>query len=92
MGIDIFTKKATEKSIEKITGKLEDLNDPAENLVDAINRKSSGGGVDLDRTLTDPTKAAPADLVGTLKGDIDDVKLELTGVSALADSISEVVG
>lgn len=55
---------------DKLVGKQDKLI-AGENITIVDNVISAaGGGVDLDPTLTDPTKAAPADVVGNIKTDI----------------------
>lgn len=48
-----------------------------ESRVAALENKPSGGGVDLDPTLTASDKAAPADKVGEIKSNLEDLAEEV---------------
>lgn len=53
----------------------------ADGMVVPVDKPSggTGGGVDLDTTLTSPDKAAPANLVGELKTSISSLTTEVEG-------------
>ena len=98
--------KSNKSLIDAITTSKINVSDIIDNLTTNVSNKplSAAQGaklkalidaiavVELDESLTDNTKAAPAGMVGELKGDLADLQTALIGVDALADAIAEVVG